>query len=79
MNVDYKKYALFDYTSETSPKDKYRMGDVVIHNKTNEIGVIIQVHNPDEYRTDMFGNCHTDEISKATLLNILMNRPGLFG
>ena len=77
---DHKKYALFNYEQNPSDSDKFTLGSVVI-NKENEIGVIIQCHGKDEYRTDMFGNCcfHKDygDIRKATLLNILMNRPTL--
>ena len=64
MNVDYRNYALFDYNSTTTPKDKFKLGDVV-KNEDGEIGVIIQVHNPDEFRTDQWGNCSSSEIVLA--------------
>ena len=67
MNVDYRKYAKFDYNSVTSPKDNFRLGDVVYkqyEDGTEDIGVIIQVHGNDEYRTDMFGNCCYDKTGK---------------
>ena len=66
MNVDYRKYAYFTYTSTTSPNDIFRLGDLVKHKETGEIGVILQVHNPEEYRTDQWGNCSDSEIELAT-------------
>jgi hypothetical protein len=69
MNVDYRKYALFNYDSFISPDDKFRLGDVVIkeyEDNSKEIGVIIQSHGRGEYRTDMFGNCCDSEIRIAT-------------
>jgi hypothetical protein len=80
MIVDHRNYAMFDYNQNPSKDDKFILGEVVT-NEENEIGVIIQCHGNNEYRTDMFGNCcfHKDygDIRKATLLNILMNRPTL--
>ena len=78
MNVDYIKYALFEYESITSPKDEFRLGDVVKKKETGEIEVIIQIHDQHEYRTDMWGNCSDSEIELATLTQIVMNRPSLF-
>ncbi len=65
MVLDYREYALFDYEHTTSKTDKFRLGDVVLKDNT-EIGVIIQVHGNEEYRTDMFGNCCESEIRLAT-------------
>lgn len=84
MNVDPKKYTLFNYEQNPSKGDKFRLGDVVIKDGGDgiEVGVIIQCHGNNEYRTDMFGNCSFDlkygDIQKASLLNIMMNRPSLF-
>lgn len=67
MNVDYRNYAKFDYKSNISPNDNFRLGDVVYkqyEDGTEEIGVIIQVYGNDEYRTDMFGNCSYDKTGK---------------
>jgi len=61
--LDHKKFACFNYESQTSKR--FKLGDIVI-NEENEIGVILQIHNNDEFRTDMFGNCHYLEIRKAT-------------
>ncbi len=65
MVLDYREYALFDYEHTTNKTDKFRLGDVVLKDNT-EIGVIIQVHGNEEYRTDMFGNCCDVEIRLAT-------------
>ena len=66
MNLDYRNYALFEYNSTTSPKDTFRLGDLVKKKETGEIGVIIQVHSPNEYRTDMWGNASDSEMVLAT-------------
>lgn len=78
MVLDYRKYKLFDYTQapETS-EDHFILGQVVI-NEHNEIGVIIQRHDFQEYRTDMFGNCCSTEIREATDEEIKKFRPNLF-
>jgi len=80
MIVDHRKYAMFDYNQNPSKDDEFVLGEVVI-NDENEVGVIIQAHGNNEYRTDMFGNCCFDskygDIKRANLLNILMNRPSL--
>lgn len=59
MKVNHKKYALFAYENgpeELVSKNPFQLGDVVIHNDTKEIGVVIQIHDAFEVRTDMFGN-----------------------
>ena len=60
MKVNHLNYALFDYTSVEHPN--YSLGDV-LYQKTGkgdemveEIGVIIQIHDKDECRTDSWGN-----------------------
>jgi hypothetical protein len=87
MNKEnYKDFALFDYIQEPSSNDEFKLGDVVIgtdDETLNEIGVIIQCHGNNEYRTDMFGNCCYSKnptysnIKKATITNVLMNRASL--
>ena len=75
MNLEnYTDYACFDYDSVECPL--HRLGDVVI-NKDKEVGVIIQVHGNEEYRVDMFGNCHVDEIKMASDYQIKRYRPNL--
>lgn len=66
INIDPKQYTLFDYSQNPTPKDKYKLGDVVYKEEANEVGVIIQTHGANEYRTDMFGNCCESELSPAT-------------
>lgn len=77
INIDPKQYTLFDYSQNPTPKDKYKLGDVVYKEETNEVGVIIQAHGRDEYRTDMFGNCCSSELVAATEDQILDIRPDL--
>ena len=76
MIVNHKEYALFNYHQHPSKDDKFVLGEVVI-NEENEIGVILQCHGNDEYRTDMFGNCSVSEISRATQNQIMRIRPEL--
>ena len=88
MNKEnYKDFALFDYIQEPTSNDEFKLGDVVIgtdDETLNEIGVIIQCHGNNEYRTDMFGNCcysknpKYSNIERASITNVLMNRPSLF-
>ena len=74
MVNDHKKYCCFEY--ESSESTKYSLGDIVFKKAefmgedVSEIGVVIQVHGEDEYRTDMFGNCSCDEITPATLIQV---------
>lgn len=74
--LNFVSYTCFDYTSNISKKDSYKLGDVVI-NQYNEIGIIIQMHSPNEFRTDMFGNTHKDEVRPATYDDILSFRPNI--
>ena len=84
MIVNHNKYRLFEYENNPSKDDEFILGEVVHKQDSGEIGVIIQCHGNNEYRTDMFGNCCFDvnpkycDIEKASLLSILMNRPSLF-
>jgi len=78
--INHEEYALFDYIQKPSIDDEFVLGDVVI-NEEDEIGVIIQCHGNDEYRTDMFGNCCFDkkygDIKRASLTDITIKRPML--
>ena len=77
MVVNHKKYALFKYEqAQEETLDPFVLGHVVI-NKDNEVGVIIQRHGGNEYRTDMFGNCSISEIREATQNEIEQLRPNL--
>ena len=74
MILDYRDFALFNYKSNNdTSKNKFILGEVVI-NDENEIGVIIQLHGKDEYRSDMFGNCNGDHLRKATKKEISQHR-----
>jgi hypothetical protein len=74
-NPNYISYCRFDYTSNISKKDKYKLGDIVFHIKQQEVGIIIQIQDTDNFRTDMFGNTHCSEIRLATQNDIDMFRP----
>jgi hypothetical protein len=70
-------YAAFQYlngAAETS--NGLTLGDIVI--KGNEIGVIIQIHDKDEFRVDQWGNTCVDECRLATADEIWQFRPGVF-
>ncbi len=69
MNVkDHNKYRLFDYENDLT-NENFKLGQVVI-NQENEIGVVIQLHDDGDCRTDMFGNCSPSEVRLATLNEI---------
>ncbi len=77
MNLkNYINYGMCIYESHVTGLDKYKLGDVVI-NDENEIGVIIQMHSQDEFRTDMFGNTSTGEVRIATEVEIYLYRPNI--
>ncbi|MFA5068081.1 MAG: hypothetical protein WC466_08635 [Candidatus Izemoplasmatales bacterium] len=75
MNIkNYKDYAWLDYPSKECKV--YQLGDVVINNE-NDIGIIIQIHDCEEYRTDAFGNVSSSEIRMATDEEIQKYRPDI--
>lgn len=73
---NFGSYGCAVYRSSVTCKDAYRLGDVVI-NSEKEIGVIIQVHEPGEFRADMFGNVSASEIRLATDEEINQHRPDI--
>jgi len=79
MVVNHNEYRLFEYENNPSKKDKFILGEVVKQN--GEIGVIIQCHGNNEYRTDMFGNCcfnkKNSNLTKADVKSIKRLRPEL--
>lgn len=86
MRVDDKKYAKFEYNDGHSgdhTKNPFQRGDVVFRSTDEsgddcpEIGVVLQVHDEYELRTDMFGNADASELKLATLPQIVMFRPSL--
>jgi len=65
---NHKDFACFDYES-VSDCSQYQLGDIVIRypkDEEPEIGVVIQIHDRFELRTDMFGNSDVTEIKLAT-------------
>jgi hypothetical protein len=88
MRVDETKYAKFEYEdghgNDGEPKDNpFKRGDVVFKpyysdgTDCNEVGVVLQVHDQSELRTDMFGNECTDNLTMATSVDIVEYRPKL--
>ena len=85
MRVDEKKYARFEYEDGhgccgTPLDNPFGRGDVVIKHVDytgeycNEIGVVLQVHDSDELRTDMFGNESICRLRMATNKEIQAHR-----
>lgn len=66
---DYKKFAKFNYTSNLDCENIFSLGEIVI-NKDNEIGVILQIHDDFDLRTDMFGNECITNLQVATIEQI---------
>lgn len=72
---DHTAFARFDYKS--IPVSWIKTGEVVIQKETNEIGVVLQTHGDDEFRTDMFGNESMSQVRPATLAEIRLFRSDL--
>ncbi len=84
-----KKYACFDYTDGCNgdpEKNIHQRGDVVIkplygydgntdREVCNEVGVVLQVHDEFELRTDMFGNESVSNLRLATKEEVVEFRP----
>lgn len=78
MNLsNYLNFGMCVYNSHVTGKDDYKLGDVIINKDTNDIGVIIQVHEPSEFRCDAFGNFCSDEVRLATDEEIAKYRPNV--
>jgi hypothetical protein len=82
---NHKLFCCFEYDSTTSTK--FKLGDIVIKYPNElyddmddkpEIGVIIQIHSENEYRTEMFGNCSSSEIMLASQNEIDLYKPNVF-
>jgi len=83
MNIsNYKKYACFDYVSNYS-ENPFKLGDVVIKplecdgEICNEIGIVLQIHDNDELRTDMFGNECIEHLRIPTIGEVKKYRPSI--
>lgn len=77
--IDWKKFACFDYVNGAgSEHNPYELGYVVLNPRTKEIGVVIQVHDKHDIRTDMFGNSSLFEVVLADENEIALYRPDIF-
>lgn len=75
LTIDHKKFALFAYQSEPSPK--YQLGDVLYKASENRIGVVIQTFSDGDCRTDDWGMCSESEVEYATIEQVKELRPKL--
>lgn len=80
---DHTKYACFDYVSSTNNND-FRLGDVLFKEAelvdgSNPIGVVLQLHDDGDCRTDQYGNTNNLESRYATLEEIKKYRRELLG
>jgi hypothetical protein len=74
-------YAAFIYTNGADKtKNNFELGDIVLREDEDgvEIGVIIQIHDDVEFRTDMFGNTNIDDCRLATIEEIKKYRPDVY-
>lgn len=69
---------MFDYESDTA-RHTYELGDVVTKESEDgiEIGVVIQLHEHGDFRTDMFGNASPSEVTMSTIEEIIEFRDEL--
>ena len=84
MRTNDNKYACFDYTDGhcgDHTKNPFQRGDVVFrqHDESGEdcpeIGVVLQVHDEYELRTDSFGNEDITNLELATKEQVVRYRP----
>ena len=73
---DHTKFACFDYINFKG-ESILQLGDIVTKKDDGDVGVVIQVHDKYEFRTDMFGNACDDEVRISTLNEILNKRKDL--
>ena len=64
--IDHTKFAMCDY-NQTVCNNPFELGDIVIHKESKDIGVVIQIHDEQELRVDMFGNECIDNLRLATV------------
>ena len=72
---NHNNYRLFEYENHLS-NTNFELGQVVI-NQHNDVGVVIQLHEDGDCRTDMFGNTSLSEVRDATLEEITLYRSEL--
>lgn len=72
---DHKKFCCFEYESDMS-NTNFQLGDIVTKESEDgiEIGVVIQLHDDGDFRTDMFGNASPSEVKLSTLEDIELYR-----
>lgn len=72
---DHTKYCHFEYESDMS-NTNFQLGDIVtkVSEDGIEIGVVIQLHDDGDFRTDMFGNASPSEVTLSTFEEISDNR-----
>jgi hypothetical protein len=72
---DHTKFASFDYESDMS-NTSFQLGDIVtkISEDGPEIGVVIQLHDDGDFRTDMFGNASPSEVTLSTIVEVTLHR-----
>ena len=75
---DYLKFSRFDYKSDMS-NTSFQLGDVVtkVSEDGTEIGVVIQIHEDGDFRTDMFGNASPSEVTLSTVTEVTLFRKEL--
>jgi hypothetical protein len=75
---DYLKFSRFDYKSDMS-NTSFQLGDVVtkVSEDGTEIGVVIQLHEDGDFRTDMFGNASPSEVTLSTVTEVTLFRKEL--
>jgi hypothetical protein len=72
---DHLKLCCFQYLSSLKPT-KFVLGDVVtITDDRKRVGVVIQIHDDGDVRTDMFGNYHIDGLRLSTLDEVKEHYP----
>ena len=73
---NHRAFACFEYTNY--PNENFELGQILYKNDEfngHEIGVIIQLHEDGDCRTDMWGNCSKSEVSFATIEQVKQYRP----
>jgi hypothetical protein len=72
---DHTKFASFDYESDMS-NTSFQLGDIVtkVSEDGTEIGVVIQLHDDGDFRTDMFGNASPSEVTLSTIVEVTLHR-----
>lgn len=75
---DHKKFCCFEYESDMS-NTNFQLGDIVTKESEDgiEIGVVIQLHDDGDFRTDMFGNASPSEVKLSTFREVMERRSEL--